>query len=79
MQVIRVQLNVKLDALFFFHLVDQGFKILFADFHNNVGIHLDESSVAVPSPSGVTGLCSDNVNNLLVKTEVEDCVHHTRH
>ena len=66
-------------ALFFFHLVDELFKVLFADLHNNVGVHLNESSVAVPSPSGVTGFLGNNLNNLFVKAEVKDGIHHTGH
>ena len=79
MQIICVQFHVKLDALFFFHLVDQGLKILFADFHNNVGIHLDESSVAVPCPAGIAGLLRDGVDNCLIQTQVQDGIHHTGH
>ena len=66
-------------ALLFLHLVDESFKIFLADFHNDVGEHLNKSSVAVPSPSGVTGLLCKHFYDLLVQSEVEDGVHHTRH
>ncbi len=79
LQVISSQLNVLSYAPLFLHLVDQLFKVLLADLHNNVRIHLDKSSVAVPSPSGVIGLLSDSVNNSFVQTQIEDSIHHTWH
>ena len=79
LEVIGVQLDVELDALFRLHLVDELLEVLLADFHNDVGIHLDKSSVAVPSPSGVTGLVCDDLHDILVQTEVEDGVHHAGH
>ena len=33
--------------------VDKSLKVFFADFHNDVGEHLDKTSVTVPSPSCV--------------------------
>ena len=39
------KLNVILNALCFFHLVDKLFKILLTNFHNYIREHLDESSV----------------------------------
>ena len=52
LQIVSIELNVLSNALFFLHLVDKLFKVLLADFHNDVREHLDESSVAVPSPTG---------------------------
>ena len=49
LEVFGVEVNVLGDALLFLHLVDELFKIFLADFHNYIGIHLNESSVAVPS------------------------------
>ena len=78
-KVVGAEFNVKRNALCSLHLVDEFFKIFLADFHNNVGVHLNKSSVTVPSPSGVIGFFRYNINNLLVKTEVKDGVHHTGH
>ena len=66
-------------ALLRLHLIDECFEIFLTDFHNDVGEHLNKSSVAVPSPSGVTGLLCKHFNNLLVQAEIEDGVHHTGH
>src|SRR5699024_5049189 len=67
------------NALLFFHLIDELFEIFLSHFHNNVGVHLDESSVAVPSPARVARSLCQSLNNFFVQTKVEDCVHHTRH
>ena len=79
LEVFSVELYILSNALLLFHLVDEFFKVLLADFHNDVGEHLDKTSVAVPSPSGVVGLFSQGVDNFFVKAEVEDGVHHAGH
>ena len=79
LQVVSGQLNVLRYALLSLHRVDELLEVLLADFHNDVGIHLDKSSVAVISPARVAGLLSHNFNNVLVEAEVEDGIHHARH
>ena len=79
MKIVCGEVYVVLNALFFLHLIDELLKILLSDFHNYVREHLDESSVAVPSPTGVAGLLCNYVYNVLVKTEVENGIHHTGH
>ena len=66
-------------ALLLFHFVDEHFKVLLAYFHNYVGEHLNESSVAVPSPTGIVGFLCKNFHNFFVKTKVQNCVHHAGH
>ena len=78
-QIFSGKLNVLGYAFFLFHFVDELFKIFFADFHNNVGIHLNKSSVAVVSPSGIVRLFRHNFGNGFVKTEVKNGIHHTGH
>ena len=79
LEVVRCEFYVGCNALFFLHLVDEFFEIFFTNFHNNVGEHLDKSAVAVPSPTWVAGFSRKNFYYFLVKTEVQNCVHHTRH
>ena len=79
LQVVSGQLNVLLDALLFLHLVDEDLEVLLADFHNDVGVHLDETTVAVVGPTGVAGLGSQNLNDFLVQTQVQDGIHHAGH
>ena len=79
LQIVSVQLHILGNALFGLHLIDELLKVLLTHFHNHVGIHLDKSSVAVPSPTGITGLGSDGVHNILVQTQVQDGVHHAWH
>ena len=79
LEVVGGELDVLGNALLRLHSVDELLEILLADFHNDVGIHLNKSSVAVPSPTGIAGLLCDSLNNLLVKTEVKNSVHHAGH
>ena len=79
LQIISSKLNVLLNTLLLFHCIDQLLEVLLTYFHNNVGIHLDKSSIAVPSPTRVAGLLSDYVNNGLIQTKVQNGIHHTGH
>ena len=78
-EVVCGEFDVIGDAFFLFEFVNESFEVLLADFHNDVGEHLNKTSVAVPSPSGIAGFLCQNFHNVVVETEVEDCVHHTGH
>ena len=79
MKVVRIQLDVLRYSLSGLHLVDQLLKVLLADLHDDIREHLDESSVAVPCPSGIPALLRKNAYNILVQSQVQDRVHHARH
>ena len=53
--------------------------MLLADFHDDVGEHLDETAVAVPRPARVLRLLGKRLDDRLVEAEVEDRIHHARH
>ncbi len=73
------EVDVVGDALLFLHLVDQLLEVLLADLHDDVRVHLDESSVAVPCPALVAGLRCDDLDDLFVQAQVKDGVHHAGH
>ena len=78
-KVVCVEFYVERNAFLLFHFVDKFFKIFLADFHNYVGEHLNESSVAVPRPSGVAGLLRQYFYYFFVQAEVKNGIHHTGH
>ena len=69
-QIISIKLNIKLHTFFLFHLVNELFKILFAHFHNDIRIHLDKSTIAVPCPTSISGFLRQNIYNGLIKTKI---------
>ena len=79
LQVVGSQLRILGDAAALFHLVNELFKILLAHFHDHVGVHLDESPVAVVGPAGVAGLLRHDLHDFLVQAQVQDGVHHAGH
>ena len=79
LEVLSVEVDVLSDALLLFHVVDELLEIFLADFHDDVGEHLDETSVAVPGPTRVAGLLGEGLNDFFVQTEVQDGVHHAGH
>ena len=79
LQVGGVQLHVLRHALLSLHGVDQLLKVLLADLHDHVGVHLDKAAIAVPGPAGIVGLLGDHVHHILVQAQIQDGVHHAGH
>ena len=79
LEILGGELDVQLDALLFLHLVNENFEVLLADFHDDIGVHLDEAAIAVPGPAGIAGLLCQNLDDLLVQAQVQDGVHHAGH
>src|SRR3546814_5495462 len=46
---------------------------------DNVGIHLNEPTIAVPGEALVARCGSKALNRLIVKAKIKDSVHHARH
>ena len=78
-QVFSCQVNVLCYTFFSFHLINQFFEVFFTNFHYYVRIHLDESSVAIASPSFITCFFGNYFNYFFVQTKVQNSIHHTRH
>ena len=53
--------------------------VLLLDTHDDVAVHLDEATVAVVGEAAVAGQLLQALDGLVVETQVEDGVHHTRH
>ena len=82
LEVCSAKLMVGLDTLGFLHLVDELLEVFLADFHNDVGEHLDEAAVGVVNKAlelriGVA--CDHCSNDIVVKTQIQDGIHHTGH
>ena len=76
------QFDVELDALLGLHLVDELLKVLLADFHDDVGEHLDEAAVGVVNKAlklGIRVALDHGVDDLVVQAEVQNGVHHAGH
>ena len=79
LEVVSGQLGVERDAAGFLHLVDELLEVLLADFHDDVGVHLDEAAIGVVCEAGIVGLVCEGHDDLVIEAEVEDGVHHARH
>ena len=82
LEVSSGQVDIVLNALLRLHLVDELLEVLLTYFHNYIREHLNEASVGVVNESlklriGVA--CDHSVNNVVVKTEVKNGIHHTGH
>ena len=85
LQLVGVHLIVETDAalsLYFLNDSLEGIDIFLVDglhAEDHVAVHLHEAAVAVVGEALVAGLGSQSLDDLIVETEVEDGVHHTRH
>ena len=61
------------------HIVENLVKGLLLDLKHDVAVHLDEPAIAVPRESIVSGTRRESLDSRLVKTEVENRVHHAGH
>ena len=65
-QVVCSKLNILLNTTVSFHFVDELFEVFLSYFHNYVRIHLDETTVAVPCPAGISGFLCDYIYYCLI-------------
>ena len=85
LQVFYRKVLVELNAASFLNLFDDCFEwvdvFLVYRLHakNNVAIHLYETAIRVVNEVRIVGLLYHTFSHLVVKTEVEDSIHHTRH
>ena len=78
-EAIGIEFVVVLDALIGFDLFDDVVKFVGINAHDNVGVHLDETAVAVQREAFVASQLGKAFHRHIVETEVEDRVHHPRH
>ncbi len=51
----------------------------FLDAHHHVTVHLEKSPIRIPREPRVLRFLRDDLSDLIVHPEVEDCVHHSGH
>ena len=85
LQRLHREILVKNHSLLLLHLLDDSLKwvdvFLVYRFHteHHVAIHLHEATVRVIDEVRIVGLLHHSFSHLVIKTEVEDGVHHARH
>ena len=85
LEVFHIKFVIQLHALFFLYLFNDSLEgvdvVLVGGLHtkHHVAIHLHETAISVVGEAGVVGLTSQTFYHLIVQTEVEDGIHHTRH
>ena len=67
------------------HVLNNSFKridvILVGRFHtqHNIAIHLYKTTIRIPCETRITRLTGQAFHNLIVQTQVQNSIHHTRH
>ena len=78
-QVFGGQVGVGLVTFSFLHRFESAFVFVQIGAENNVGEHLQETTVRVVGKSFGTGSFGQSLNRFVVQTEVQNGVHHARH
>ena len=60
-------------------LLEDLLEDLVIEAHHDIGIHLDETAIAVPGKARIAGIARECLDGRVVEPEVEDGVHHARH
>ena len=85
LQRLNGEILIENNALLFLHLFDDSlewvdvFLILRLHAEHNIAIHLNKAAIAVVNEVRIASLSNHTFSYLIVKTEVEDGVHHARH
>ena len=82
LQISGRQFDIIGNAFLCLHGIDQLFKVLLADFHDDVGKHLDETAVGVIDKTLKLriGIALDHGgNHFVIQPEIQDGIHHARH
>ena len=82
LHIIHIEVDIVLNPFAIFDFINDHFKRLFGNFHNNVGEHLDEAAIGVidePLEFRIRVACDHACGNLVIQAEVQDGVHHAGH
>ena len=79
LQIFSGKIGIGFDTAVALHDVDSILEQIAIKIHNDVGEHLDEAAVRVPRETGIFSLLDETVDRLIVKTKVQNRVHHARH
>ena len=82
LHIFGVQIDVLSDALGFLHFIDDHFEALLGKLHNNVGEHLDETTIGIVYEAFELriGVARDQTRgNFIVHAQIQNGVHHARH
>ena len=59
--------------------VENVLEILMVAAHNNIAEHVDKSAINVVSEPGIVGSLDDPSDNVVVKAQIQDGIHHSGH
>ena len=78
-QIFGRQIGIRLVTFRFFHIFQSFFIEVQISAQNNVGEHLQETTVRVVSETFAAGSFGQSLNGFVIQTEVQNGIHHTRH
>ena len=78
-QILCSQIHIILHTFFFLAAVEYAVKLSLGNFQHNIAEHLYKATIAVHGKSPVFSKSRQTFHAGVVKTQIEDSVHHSRH
>ncbi len=79
LQLVRRQLGIELHPRTLAGRLQDLLELVERHLEHDVAVHLNQPPVAVTHEAGVTAALDHPVDDLVVETQIEDRVHHSRH
>ncbi len=78
-QIVGIEIGVVRRAFFVFRRFQNVFEVVFVDFHDDIGEHLDEATIRVVSKTRIVGQFREAFDGDVIQAEVQNRVHHSGH
>ena len=77
--MVGIQFSIEIIAIIFLDDFQRIFKrtVIKAEYH--IGIHLDETAIAIPRKAFITRYAGKRLHRIIIQTKIEDGIHHPRH
>lgn len=75
----RGEVRVQVDPLLILLLLEEVFEQVLVHAHDHIGVHLHEAAIGIVGEALVPALGDDPLDRLIVESQVQDGIHHTRH
>src|ERR1700736_1762598 len=85
LEMICRQIRIFFDTSRVLHFLDHGFEWLMIlplpllDPHHHIPVHLQKSTVGIPCKPRITTFLGNDLNDIVIHSEIENGVHHSRH
>mmetsp|Transcript_13387 Transcript_13387/g.23349 ORF Transcript_13387/g.23349 Transcript_13387/m.23349 type:complete len:218 (-) Transcript_13387:237-890(-) len=78
-QIVCRQVRIFIDSFFVFDIIQLVLKEMSRNFQHDIAKHFQETSVGIPCKSWIASFFGQSFDNLVIHSQVQNCVHHSWH